>query len=92
MKTWTKTIFKKEYISKISKMEGRQIKTFIEIQVHFDFKEGLRYSVSVPNFCYCSRKLKNVFIRVLEHESIGMQKYNRLKEICTDKKLWNKIN
>ena len=87
MKTWTKTLFKKEYISKTSKFEGTQIKTYIEIQMHFDFREGLKYSVTVPNCSFCRRKLKDALIRALEHESIGMQKYNRLKEICTDKKL-----
>ncbi|AGF56441.1 hypothetical protein B0P06_005292 [Clostridium saccharoperbutylacetonicum] len=90
MKTWTKTIFEKEYTSKTSKMD-RQIITYIKIQVHFDFKEGLRYSVSVPNCSFCKRKLKDALIRALEHESIGMQKYNCLKEICTSKRLWNQI-
>lgn len=91
MKTWTKTLFEKEYISKTSKFQGDKIKTYIKIQVHFDFKEGLRYSVSVPNCSFCKRKLKDALMWALEHESIGMQKYNRLKEICDNKNLWNKI-
>lgn len=91
MKTWTKTLFEKEYIGKKSKMD-KEIKTYIKIKIHFDFKEGLRYSVAVPNCGFCEKRLKDALIKALEHESIGMQKYNCLKEICTDKGLWNRIN
>lgn len=91
MKTWTKTLFEKEYISKKSKMD-KEIKTYIQIQIHFDFKEGVRFSVAVPNFATCNKSLKKALIRALEHESIGMQKYNCLKEICTVKGLWNYIS
>ena len=49
--------------------------------MYFDFKEWLRFSVGAGNFGYCHRNPFKAFIRVLEHESIGMMKYDSLKEV-----------
>jgi hypothetical protein len=48
--------------------------------MYFDFKEGLRFSVGVANMSSCYRNPFKAFIRTLEHESIGMAKYQQMKE------------
>lgn len=89
MKTYSKIIYEDNYVG-FSKWD-QKIESYIKIERHFDFKNGLRYSVSVPNFTCCEKKLKDAILRVLEHESIGMAKYNGIKEIVNSKKLWNSI-
>jgi hypothetical protein len=81
-KTYSKTLFYREYDSPIRygyKPEHR-VKSYVKIQRHFDFKEGLRYSVTVPNITWCLRNKQEALMKILEHESIGMAKYNKLKE------------
>ena len=89
MKTISKVIYEKHYIN--NSKWGQKIESYIKIERHFDFKEGLRYSVSVPNFCCCKHKLQDAMLWAIEHESIGMSKYNGLKEKVNDKNLWNSI-
>lgn len=89
MKTLSKIIYKNRYTS--NSKWGQKIESYIEIEAHFDFKEGLRYSVSVPNFACCQRRLKDALFRAIEHESVGMAKYEGLKSIVNNKKLWNSI-
>jgi len=89
MKTISKVIYEKHYTC--SSKWGQTIKSYIKIERHFDLKEGLRYSVSVPNFTCCKRKLKDALLWAMEHESIGMAKYDGLKETIYTKKLWNAI-
>lgn len=89
LKTHSKVIYEKHYTS--NSKWGQKIESYIKIERHFDFGEGLRYSVSVPNFCCCKKKLIDALLWAMEHESIGMQKYDRLKEVLYSKNLWNKI-
>ena len=82
MKTIKKVLFKEEYESPIAygyKAEHK-VKTYIEVTAWFDFKEGLRFSVGVANVSFCERNPFKALIRTLEHESIGMQKYQQMKE------------
>lgn len=74
-----KTLFYKEWWFPAS-WEPKELKTYIEMNVYFDLKEFLRFSVSVPNYTYCCRNPFKALLRVLEHESVGMQKYDHLKE------------
>jgi len=89
MKTISKVVYEKHYTSP-SKW-GQKIESYLKIERHFDFKDGLRYSVSVPNFGCCKKKLKDAMLWAMEHESIGMAKYNGLKEQLYIKKSWNNI-
>ena len=89
MKTYSKVIYENNYAS--NSKWGQKIESYIKIVRHFDFKEGLRYSVSVPNFSCCKRSMRDALLWAMEHESIGMGKYNGLKELIYKKKLWNDI-
>lgn len=82
MKTFSKVLYCKEYIAPIAYgyNEKHKIKSYVEVSVHFDFKEWIRFSVSVPNFSCCTHNPFKAILRVLEHESIGMSKYQRMKE------------
>lgn len=90
METISKTLYYNEYSSPIA-YTNDCVFSYIKIQLHFDFKEGLRFSASVPNFGCCERNPLKAILRVLEHESIGMGKYQRLKDDCRDKGLWKKL-
>lgn len=82
MKIYSKQLYYKEYFSPISYgyNEKHKVKSYVKIKLYFDFKEGLRFSVSVPDFGCCERNPIKAILRVLEHESIGMSKYQRMKE------------
>lgn len=92
MKKFSKILLRKEYKSPVQyDCTNTDVESYVEICLHFDFKEGLRFSVSVPNMGYCSRNPFTAVLRVLEHESIGMAKYNRLKEDVRAKGFWKKL-
>lgn len=81
-----KVLYYKEYESStfwgMSKEENTV--SYVKIEMHFDFKEWLRFSASTPNVGFCCRNPIKALLRLLEHESIGMAKYNRLKERIED--------
>ena len=94
MKTIKKVLFKKEYESPIAygyKAEHK-VKTYIEVIMWFDFKEGLRFSVGVANVSFCYKNPFKAFIRVLEHQSIGMQKYQQMKEDSRKAGVYKKLD
>lgn len=77
-----KVLYCKEYDSPIAygyKPEHR-VKSYFRLRIGFDFKKGLRFSAEVPNFSCCTRNPIKAILRVLEHESIGMAKYNKMKD------------
>ena len=82
MKTFAKVLYYKEYVAPIAYgyNEKHKVKSYVKISIHFDFKEGIRFSTSVPNFSYCTHNPFRAILRVLEHESVGMSKYQRMKE------------
>jgi len=93
LKTYKKVLFYEEYESPIRygyKLEHR-VKTYIAFTMYFDFKEGLRFTVSVSNAAFCYRNPFKSFIKALEYKGIGMAKYNRLKEDMNRSDLWNKL-
>jgi hypothetical protein len=94
MKTFSKTLYYKEYNSPIAygyKPEHR-VKSYVKIQVHFDFKEGLWFSVTVPNMACGNRNPFKALLRALEHESIGMAKYQRMKDDTRSCGLYQKLD
>lgn len=77
-----KTLYYKEYDSPVAygyKPEHR-VKSYVKLEMYFDFKRGLRFSVTVPNCGFCYRNPLKAIYRALEHESIGMAKYNKMKD------------
>ena len=91
MKTYKKVLFYKEAESPLAWRGDRKAKTKIEAIMWFDFKEGLRFSVGAGNITSCERNIFKAILRVLEHESIGMAKYDCLKEDTRSKGLWKKL-
>ena len=69
----------------------KKAKTCIEGIFFFDFKEGARFTVRAGNISACRRNPFKAFLRVLEHESIGMAKYDWLKEDTRSKGLWKQL-
>lgn len=88
-----KVLYKNRYTSPIryGYKEEHKIEAYFELELIFDLKDGLRFTAKVPNMSCCMRNPFKAMCRVLEHESIGMAKYNRLKQDVDSSKLWNKI-
>ena len=87
MRTYKKVLFYKEAESPLAWRSDRKAKTKIEAIMWFDFKEGLRFSVTAGNISSCER---NIF-KAIWRESIGMAKYDCLKEDTRSKGLWKKL-
>ena len=94
MKTFIKTLYYKEYESPIAYgyEADHKVKSYVEIKVGFDFREGLRFCVTVPNVSYTYHNPFKAIMKALEHESIGMSKYNRIKEDTRRCGLWKKLD
>ena len=91
MKTYEKILFKKEAESPLAWRSDKKAKICIEVIFFFDFKEGARFTVRAGNISACRRNPFKAFLRVLEHESIGMAKYDWLKEDTRSKGLWKQL-
>jgi hypothetical protein len=94
MKRFKKILYYKEYEApiKYGYKPEHKVKTYIKVTMWFDFKEGLRFSVGVANASWCFRNPFKAFIAALEHESIGMQKYQQMKDDTRDCGLYNKLD
>ena len=94
MKTHRKTLFSKEYSSPISygTNSTHKVKTKIKVEIIFSFKEGVWFAILVGNFGCSDKNIFKAFVRALEHESIGMAKYDQMK--CDTRKLglYNKLD
>lgn len=91
MKTFKKVLFENVASFPFAWRNDCTGKTTIKVLLFFDFKKGLRFVVEAGNFTYCDRSLFKAFCKCLEHESVGMMKYDRLKEDTQSKGLWNKL-
>mgnify|MGYP000858014750 CR=1 FL=1 len=94
MKTYSKVLYENTYSCYPawgSSEDATKIESYVKFEMHFDFKEGLRFSISIPNFGTCSRNPFKCIFRALEHESIGMGKYQRLKDRTRKIDCWRKL-
>lgn len=91
IKTYEKILFSKDAESPLAWRNDRKAKTHIELALYFDFKEGMRFTASAGNVSWCCRNPFKALFRVLEHESIGMAKYDNLKDDTRRKGLWQKL-
>ena len=91
MKQIKKVLFSKNAESPLAWRSDRKAKTRLEIVFYFDFKLGVRFRVNAGNISCCDKSLFKAFCKCLEHESIGMAKYDILKEDTRLKGLWKKL-
>jgi len=89
-----KILYYKEYESPIfyGYKPEHKVKSYIKITMYFDFKEWLRFSVDVLNISCCYSNPIKAILRMLEHESIGMAKYNKLKKDIRSQGLDRKLD
>jgi hypothetical protein len=89
-----KALYYKEYYSPVAYgyKPDHKVKSYFKFIMVFDLKEGLRFTACVPNFSYCCRNPIRTVLRVLEHESIGMAKYNKIKEDTRACGLYKKLD
>lgn len=86
---YKKIIYENEY--NCHSKWGSEIKSYIKIEkIYSLIEKQIYYIVNVPNVSYTSRNLIKALYKTMEHESIGMSKYNSIKEkiyysINTDK-------
>lgn len=88
-----KIIYKKQWTSPVAwAVEGTpKIEGYIKYTIHFSFKKGIHFSISIPNFACSSRNPFKCIFRALEYSSVGMGKYCRLKEHARNLGLWKKL-
>jgi len=67
------------------------LQVYIEINLHLGFKHGFFFSVNVANKSFTSRNPFSALLAALESETIGMAKYDALKERVRDLDLWSKL-
>jgi len=63
----------------------------ISIWFNFTFRDGIWFTVRVPNKSFNNRNIFKALIAALESESVGMQKYDRLKEEVRELTWWKII-
>lgn len=90
MKTYSKTLYYKTFSFLIS-YNGEPIEDYIKFEMHFDFKEGLRFTISTSNMSICRRKPKKALFEMLEKQIIGYDRYQILKEDCINEGLWRQL-
>ena len=80
MKTFKKVLFRRDYEFKGQYWSGcDKGKSYCELVLVFDFKEGLRFTASVPNMSSCRRNPFKALLTVIEHENVKGEKYDDLK-------------
>ncbi len=67
------------------------LQIYIEINLHIGFEHGFFFSVSVANKSFTSRNPFSALLAALESETVGMAKYDALKERVRDLDLWSKL-
>ena len=70
---------------------GDDLALYIEINLHASFKRGVFFAVNVANKSFCSANPFKALIMALESETVGMGKYDKLKERVRDLGLWQKL-
>jgi hypothetical protein len=88
-----KVIYKREFSFGLAYGDSEKniIEPEITVQLHITCRDGIWFSVNVPNKSFCGRNIFKLFINALESQTVGMIKYDRLKEDCRSKGLWNKL-
>jgi len=67
------------------------LEIFIEINLHIGFEHGFFFAVNVANKTFTSRNPFSALLSALESETVGMAKYDKLKERVRDLDLWSKL-
>lgn len=67
------------------------LEIYIDINLHVSFRRGFFFAVNVVNKSFCSRNPFKALLRALESETVGMAKYDKLKERVRDLDLWRKL-
>ena len=74
-----------------SSKDCEKVRGYITYTVYFDFKKGLRFACTVPDITACSRGPFKCIWQILENQSVGMGKYQRLKERVRKLDLWKHL-
>jgi len=72
-------------------VSSSSLELYIEINLHISFARGAFFAVNVANKSFCSANPFKALIMALESETVGMAKYDRLKERVRDLGLWQKL-
>jgi hypothetical protein len=89
-----KVLYSKEYSAPIKYGYEPEhiVRSYVKFVMIFDFKKGLRFVVRVPNTSVCCRNPFKALLNMLEHESVGMAKYQRMKEDVRACGLYSKLD
>ncbi len=68
-----------------------KIESYIEYTMWFDFKQGLRFSLSVPNYTMCTRNPFKCMFIVLEYLTEKASNYTRLEGRIRELDVWRSL-
>lgn len=71
--------------------ESGDLSCYIELNLFISLKHGFFFSAAVANKVFSSRNPFKALLLALESETLGMAKYDRLKERVRDLGLWQKL-
>lgn len=91
MKQIKKVLFSKNIEVPLAWRDDKKAHTQIEVVFYFDLKLGARFRVNAGNVSFCDKSLFKAFCQCLEHESVGMAKYDNLKDDVRAKNFWQKL-
>ena len=70
---------------------GGDIDVYIKFELVFSLRVGFMFSVSVMNKVFQHKNPFKALLVALESETVGMCKYDKLKERLRDMDLWSKL-
>ena len=89
-------LYRKSYVEPVAWGYGddanlHAIRPYIEITFSIFYDRLPFFGVHVQNKSFSDLNIFKALLRALESETVGMAKYDRLKERCRDKGFWNKL-
>jgi hypothetical protein len=72
-------------------VEERDLYASIDVRLIINWHVGFTFCVSVVNKSFCSKNPIAAMLAALESETIGMAKYDRIKENLRSRGMWKKI-
>ena len=87
-----KTLYEKHFNAPLAwRTDGIRVYLYVALVVHFTFKDGLWWSVRVPNKVFSDVNPVRAFCKALESETLGMAKYTLIKDCLRSKGMWSKL-
>ena len=87
------TLLRKHFTSQVAWAVSEEDKVggYIELHLYLTRETTFHFCCSVADKSFCGRNPIDCLLRALESESVGMAKYNALKERLREREMWRKL-